>query len=219
MFGHNGRPAGADAPTRGRLIRWARFYDPLVAVATLGRAPAMREQAADLAALRPGESVLDVGCGTGELTQRARARVGPTGRVCGIDPSAEMIAVARQKSARAGLGIDYRVAAIEALPFPDASFDVVLSSLMMHHLPEDLKSLGLGEVRRVLKPDGRLLIVDFKRGSGLLHRLAVPMLIHHDLSHGVQDLTPVVSAAGFTQVQGGDTRFRMLGFVSARAPS
>jgi demethylmenaquinone methyltransferase/2-methoxy-6-polyprenyl-1,4-benzoquinol methylase/phosphoethanolamine N-methyltransferase len=168
MFGHNRHAAGADAATRGRLIRWARFYDPLVAVATLGRAPAMREQAAELAALRPGESVLEVGCGTGELTQRARARVGPSGRVYGIDPSAEMIAVARQKSARKNLGIDYRVATIEALPFPEANFDVVLSSLMMHHLPEDLKSLGLGEVRRVLKPDGRLLIVDFKRGSGLL---------------------------------------------------
>jgi ubiquinone/menaquinone biosynthesis C-methylase UbiE len=219
MFGHHRHAVGANAATRGRLIRWARFYDPLVAVATLGRAPAMREQAADLAALRPGESVLEVGCGTGELTQRARARVGPAGRVCGIDPSAEMIAVARQKSARAGLGIDYRVATIEALPFPDASFDVVLSSLMMHHLPEDLKSVGLGEVRRVLRPDGRLLIVDFKRGSGLLHRLALPMLIHHDMSHGVQDLPSVVSAAGFTHVQSGDTRFRTLGFVSARAPS
>jgi len=120
---------------------------------------------------------------------------------------------------RDSLGIDYRVATIEALPFPNASFDVVLSSLMMHHLPQDLKSLGLGEVRRVLKPDGRLLIVDFKRGSGLLHRLALPMLIHHDLSHGVQDLPPVVSAAGFTDVQSGDTRFRTLGFVSARVPS
>jgi ubiquinone/menaquinone biosynthesis C-methylase UbiE len=145
--------------------------------------------------------------------------VGQTGRVCGIDPSAALIGVARQKSARAGLGIDYRVATIEALPFADASSDVVLSSLMMHHLPDDLKSLGLREVRRVLKPDGRLLIVDFKRGSGLLHRPAVAMLIHHDLSHGVQDLTPVVSAAGFTGVQSGDTRFRTLGFVSARVPS
>jgi hypothetical protein len=61
--------------------------------------------------------------------------------------------------------------------------------------------------------------VDFKRGSGLLHRLALPMLIHHDLSYGVQDLTPVVLAAGFTDVQTGDTRFRTLGFVSARAPT
>ena len=59
----------------------------------------------------------------------------------------------------------------------------------------------------------------FKRGSGLLHRLALPMLIHHDLSHGVQDLPPVVSAAGFTHVQNGDTHFRTLGFVSARVPS
>jgi ubiquinone/menaquinone biosynthesis C-methylase UbiE len=136
--------------------------------------------------------------------------------VSGIDPSAEMIAVARRKAARAGLSIDYRVAAIEALPFADASFDVVLSSLMMHHLPPDLKALGLGEVRRVLKPGGRLLIVDLKRPSGLLERLSLGGLIHHGIGSGVQDLPPVVAAAGFANVESGDTRFRSLGFVAAR---
>jgi len=214
MVGHH-----SHAGTRGRVIHWAQFYDPLVTLLTLGRAPAMREQAADLAAIRPGESVLEVGCGTGELTQRARTRAGPTATVCGIDPAAEMIAVARQKAARAGLGIDYRVAAIEALPFAAATFDVVLSSVMMHHLPEDLKALGLGEVRRVLKPDGRLLIVDFKRPAGLLSRLALPILIHGGMTRGVQDLPPVVAAAGFADVTCGDTRFRALGFVSGRAPA
>src|SRR5437870_7361753 len=173
MFGHQAHAAVADASTRGRLIHGARFYDAMVNIITLGRAPALREQAADLAAIRPGESVLDVGCGTGELAQRARARTGPTGVVRGIDPSADTIAVARDKSTRMGLGIEYRVAAIEALPFPDASFDVVLSSLMMHHLPEDLKVSGLREVRRVLKPGGRVLILDLKRPRGLLSRLAL----------------------------------------------
>ncbi len=211
--------AAAGAGTRGRVIRWARFYDPLVTLVTLGRAPAMREQAADLAAIRPGESVLEVGCGTGELTGRARARAGPTGLVCGIDPSAEMIAVARQKAARGGLGIDYRVAAVEALPFPDATFDIVLSSLMMHHLPDDLKPRGLAEVRRVLKPGGRLLIVDFKRPSGLLSRLPLAVLIHGGMAHGVQELPSIVAAAGFADVESGETRFRPLGFVSARVPA
>ncbi len=220
MIGHPSHArASADASTRGHLIHWARFYDASVFLCTLGRAGAMREEAADLAAIRPGESVLEVGCGTGELTRRARARAGSAAFVCGIDPSAEMIAVARVKSERSGLGIDYRVAAIEALPFVDASFDVVLSSLMMHHLPEDLKALGLAEVRRVLKPGGRLLIVDMKRPSGRLAWLSLPLLLHARMTHDVQDLPAIVSAAGFADVQTGDTRFRPLGFVAARAPT
>jgi ubiquinone/menaquinone biosynthesis C-methylase UbiE len=220
MLGHHSHAAAtADASTRGHLIHWARFYDPFVFLCTLGRAGAMREEAADLAAIRPGESVLEVGCGTGELARRARSRAGSAAIVAGIDPSAEMIGVARAKSQRAGLGIDYRVAAIEALPFVDASFDVVLSSLMMHHLPEDLKQLGLAEVRRVLKPGGRLLIVDMKRPTGFLSRLALPIVMHGGMTHGVQDLPAVVSGAGFVNVETGDTRFGPLGFVAAHAPT
>src|SRR5207244_5874484 len=112
----------------------------------LGRAAAMREQTVELAELRPGERALEVGCGTGEVAQRARVGVGADGHVSGIDPSADMIGVAQRKATRAGLDIDYRVGAIEALPYADASFDVVLSSLMMHHLPDALKSAGLAEV-------------------------------------------------------------------------
>jgi ubiquinone/menaquinone biosynthesis C-methylase UbiE len=220
MFGHHSHAASSrGASTRGSVIHWARFYDPLVALLTFGRAPAMREEAADLAAIRPGESVLEVGCGTGELTMRARARAGSIALVCGIDPAVEMIGVARDKSDRAKLGIDYQVAAIESLPFADGTFDVVLSSLMMHHLPDDLKSAGLIEIRRVLKPGGRLLIVDMKRPSGRLSRLALPFMIHSKMDHAVQDLPPVIEAAGFADVKGGDMRFSYLGFVAARVPA
>jgi demethylmenaquinone methyltransferase/2-methoxy-6-polyprenyl-1,4-benzoquinol methylase/phosphoethanolamine N-methyltransferase len=209
----------ADAATTGRLIRWARFYDLTVALLTLGRDRRMRERTVELAAIAPGDSVLEVGCGTGALTQRARARVGPDGRVCGIDPSAEMIAVARGKAARAGVDIDFRVASIEALPFEDDSFDVVLSSLMMHHLPGDLKSAGLAEVGRVLKQGGRLLIVDFKRPSGFLSHLAMATIFHGahgGAERGVEDLPSLLTTAGFTDVRAGDFGQLSLGFLSAR---
>jgi ubiquinone/menaquinone biosynthesis C-methylase UbiE len=75
-----------------------------------------------------GESVLDVGCGTGSLAIAARRRLGTDGKVFGIDASPEMIARATSKVARAGISVSFRVAVAEALPFPDAQFDVVLST-------------------------------------------------------------------------------------------
>jgi ubiquinone/menaquinone biosynthesis C-methylase UbiE len=218
LHGHS-HTAEGDAATSGQLIRWARWYDLMVTLLTFGRAARLRERTADLAGIKTGETVLEVGCGTGQLSQRARRRVGPNGRVHGIDPSGEMIQVARQKAARAGLDIDYRVASIEALPFPDASVDVVLSSLMMHHLPADLKARGLAEVKRVLKPDGRLLIVDMKRPSGLLSHLTLATLIHGHSSHGVQDLPTLTTAAGFETLRSGDVGYLSLGYVLAGVPA
>ena len=135
----------------------------MVAILTLGRSQAIWRTTIALARLAPGATVFDVGCGTGDLTMRAKTRVGTAGQVYGVDAAREMIALARRKAARAGRAIDYQVASIEALPFAAATFDVVLSSLMMHHLPGELKRQGLVEIRRVLKPGGQLLVLDAKR--------------------------------------------------------
>ncbi len=203
-----------DAATHGHLIRWAPSYDLVVTLLTFGRAGAMRQRTVDLANLTRGETVLEVGCGTGAVARQARASVGAGGRVIGIDPSAKMIAAARRKAARAHLDIDFRVAGIEALPFPDASVDVVLSSLMMHHLPGDLKRVGLGEVRRVLKPGGRLVIVDFGKRRGLLSHLTLSAFVHHSGEHAVEELLPLLATADFAEIRTGQLGILTLSFVT-----
>jgi ubiquinone/menaquinone biosynthesis C-methylase UbiE len=89
--------------TGGLILHAARFYDFLAWAMMLGRAGAFREKVLDLARIKARESVLDVGCGTGTLAIAAKRRVGPTGKVYGIDASREMTARASEKARKAGL--------------------------------------------------------------------------------------------------------------------
>lgn len=161
-----------------------------------GQWRALRGRTLTLAAIQPGERVLDVGCGTGTLALAARRLAGDTGYVAGIDPSAEQIARARAKAARRRLPVAFEIAVIERLPFSDRSFDVVLSTLMMHHLPASLKRQGLAEIARVLKPGGRLVIADFVRRQ---ERQGVATRFHAGGSN-LRDLAVLMREAGFTQV-------------------
>jgi ubiquinone/menaquinone biosynthesis C-methylase UbiE len=206
---------GGPAKTEGRLIRWAPYYDFAVNLTTLGQARRLRKMTIDQALINPGDSVLDVGCGTGEVTLLAKIRT-KQGSVYGIDPSPEMIAVARKKAASKRLDIDFRMGVIEALPFPDSSLDVVTSSLMMHHLPEPLKERGLAEIYRVLKPGGRLLIADFLRPTGsFLNHLFIAFTRHQGLRKGIEDLQPLLRNAGFSQITQPNEKVLVIGFVRA----
>jgi len=102
----------------------------------------LRQRTADLARIQPGEQVLDVGCGTGTLAMEVARRIGRAGRVAGVDPGTEQVARARAKAARRHLPVEFQIGVIEQLAFPDRSFDVVLSTLMMHHVPAPLKRQG-----------------------------------------------------------------------------
>jgi ubiquinone/menaquinone biosynthesis C-methylase UbiE len=201
--------------TEGKLIRWAPYYDFMVNVTTVGHAGMLRRMTVDNAQIQPGNTVLDVGCGTGEVALLAKTRTN-AGQVHGIDPAPEMIAVARSKAARRKLEIDFRVGVIEALPFPDASMDVVTSSLMMHHLPEDLKVRGLAEVYRVLKPGGRLLVADFMQPShSILGHLMMVFTRHQGVENGLEELQKLLQEAGFSQVGQLKGNVLVIGFVRA----
>ena len=177
--------------------------------------PEIRRETLDVAALQPGESVLDVGCGTGTLTLGAARRVGPGARVSGIDASPDMIATARRKAEKQGVATDFRLAAVEELPFEKAEFDVVLSSLMLHHLPDDVKLQGLAEISRVLKPGGRLVAVDL--GARGLHIMG---LIGHRMPKDYGErLKAMTARAGFESVELVATRFKQLVFLRARTPA
>ena len=201
--------------TEGLLIRWASYYDLVTNLMIFGQARRLRKMTVDNALIKPGDNVLDVGCGTGEVTLLAKTRAN-NGKVYGIDPSPEMIAVARKKAARKRLEMDFRVGVIESLPFPEASIDVVTSSLMMHHLPEDLKARGLAEIYRVLKPGGRLLIADFMRRTGsFLNHLLIAVTRHQGLKSGIDDLQKLLEAAGFSQITAASESVLVIGFVRA----
>jgi ubiquinone/menaquinone biosynthesis C-methylase UbiE len=107
----------------------------------------------DRAALKPGEQVLDVACGTGLVTFAAATKVGPTGRVTGTDLSAEMIAAITARAAELGVHGEFSRQDAEALDLPDATFDVALCALGLMYVPDAIKALR--EMRRVLKPGAR----------------------------------------------------------------
>jgi ubiquinone/menaquinone biosynthesis C-methylase UbiE len=207
---------GRGAEAAGAMGKWAPYYDTIIALATAGRERRLRETTVNLARLLPGERVLEIGCGTGSLCLAARARVGPLGEVCGIDPAPEMIEAARKKGSRAGLDKMFQVGRIESIPFPDGYFDVVLCSFMVFVINDDTRRRGFSEVLRVLKPGGRVLVLDFSPPADTLLRHLVPLLFGR--GHTLQRIRPMIEKAGFTETEIGETKYRVLSFLQARSP-
>jgi ubiquinone/menaquinone biosynthesis C-methylase UbiE len=216
------RSSEAAAMTRGLVMNWGWRYDLLVWLADVvvlgGKLHDLRRRACELAAIQEGASLLDVGCGTGSLALEAFRRAGSAGHVAGVDPGVRQIARARSKARRAGFPIEFQVGVIERLGFADASFDIVLSTMMLHHLPDDLKHRGLSEVARVLRPGGRLVVGDFMRPAE--HDGRRPGLGAGET--GIQDVPDLIREAGFEVVVHEDMRFPWLprvpgaGFVVGR---
>ena len=192
----------ASVQTHGLPLNWlAPVYDRICS--TFGLGLAFRETTLRHAVLKPGERVLDVGCGTGVLTRLAAEVVGEKGHVIGIDPAPKMISIAKENATREKSRAGFRLSTIENLPFEDNSFDCVLSSFMIHHLSPDLKLTGLTEVYRVLRPGGRLLVVDIYLPVNLLWWIIAWVLYFSRFTrdHIAGRLPSYFKKAGFHQVE------------------
>jgi ubiquinone/menaquinone biosynthesis C-methylase UbiE len=171
--------ANGDGGTPGNhshVLHNPRAYDWLAKTITLGGEARFRRRTIDLAELQPGETVLDVGCGTGTLLIEAAKRVGPSGTAHGIDRSPEMLAHARRKAA--GTNAKFYEGSADSLPFADASFDVVFCTLMLHHLPAPMQAATVAEIRRVVRSGGRIVIVDMQRAEKISGAFSHIGLIH-----------------------------------------
>ncbi|MGD9904938.1 MAG: arsenite methyltransferase [Vicinamibacterales bacterium] len=156
-----------------------------------------------IAALQPGERVLDLGSGAGFDAFLAARQVGPTGSVIGVDMTPQMIARARANAAAVGLPqVEFRLGDIEALPVDDAAVDVVMSNCVINLAPD--KAAVFGDAFRVLAPGGRLAIADVVATGDLPAALASDPAAYTGCIAGaatISDLERMLAAAGFEQVR------------------
>jgi ubiquinone/menaquinone biosynthesis C-methylase UbiE len=203
--------AGRDALLPGydlltRLLGMNRVYDTLVAQAELGA----------------GLRVLEIGCGTGNVTTRVK-RAEPGADVVGTDP--DPLALARaQRKARGLTGIRFERAYAQELPYGDGEFDRVLSSMMLHHLDDEVKAGAAAEIHRVLRPGGRLHIVDIGGHTTGHHGLAARWM--KDSPHATGSLGDAIPrllrSVGFECTEVGTRRHRLIGqltFYRATRPA
>jgi demethylmenaquinone methyltransferase / 2-methoxy-6-polyprenyl-1,4-benzoquinol methylase len=142
--------------------RVAARYDLLNSLMSAGLHHHWRERAADRAALGPGDSALDVCCGTGDLSLELARRVSPEGHVVGCDFSEPMLDLAREKTAQRGVpGVRFEWADALALPYDAGRFDAVTVGFGVRNFAD--RDRGLREMTRVLRPGGRLVVLEFTR--------------------------------------------------------
>lgn len=157
------------------------------------------------AGIRMGERVLDFGCGTGTLSIMIKKTI-PDAIVIGLDVDRKILQIAQEKIYHQGLTISLEKYEGKHIPYPDASFDKVVSSLVFHHLNKEQKDTMLKEIFRILKPGGQLHIADWGKAANTGMRLLFYLVQFLDgfqtTNDNVKGLLPeYIQNAGFWNVQ------------------
>ncbi len=152
-----------------RFPALTRIYDPVVALTT--REGRFKELLVEQVAPAPGQRILDLGCGTGTLAIQVKLRE-PGAEMVGLDADPEMLGRAGEKAERAGVELILTEGFSNELPFEDAGFDRVLSTLFFHHLDPEPKRQTAREIARVLRKGGELHVADWGRPSDPVMRAA-----------------------------------------------
>jgi ubiquinone/menaquinone biosynthesis C-methylase UbiE len=185
----------AESTDGGGTIDHPRAYEFLVTLGFAGYRRRIFTRLAALSGARPADRVLDVGCGTGYLTRLMVPLVAPGGHITGVDPSPPMIDHARRHAPAA---CTYVVGEGQTLDLPDACFDVVVSSLALHHIPGPARAAAVGEMFRVLRPGGRLLIAEFRPPANHLAAHLVGLLTGPAMRHNLREqFIGLLAGAGF----------------------
>ena len=202
-----------DEAAPGDLIHQPRLYEFVTTAVFLGRRNGIWDRLVAASGVVPGDRVLDVGCGTGYFTMRLAVAAMPGGAVTGIDPSESMVEYGR---ARAAADIAFEVATAQELPFGDGTFDVVASSMTIHHIPVGARPAALAEMYRVLRPGGRLLIADERPPESPILRRVLRGLGGTADPNDLKRLRALVAENGFTITATG--RHPLLHHIAARRP-
>jgi ubiquinone/menaquinone biosynthesis C-methylase UbiE len=176
---------------------------------------ALKQRLIAQAQIAAGQHVLDLGAGTGTLTIMVKQAY-PAADVVGLDGDPAILALARHKAAAAGVAIRFDHGSATALPYGDAAFDRVLSSLMLHHLTTEEKQRALGEAWRVLRPGGELHILDFGPPQNALAWLIAEVLRRLEpTTDNIRGRLPeMIRGAGFTAVEQTAQRMTAIGTLA-----
>jgi ubiquinone/menaquinone biosynthesis C-methylase UbiE len=186
-------------------------YDSYMKKMYMGRENKLRKMTVNYAQVKPGDSVLEVGCGTGTLTLEAKRQAGPTGKVFGIDIIPGMIEVCQKKAAHANLDVTFQLGSIDSIPFPDNHFDVVICSFMIFHMSEARMQKGIADIYRALKPHGRLFVIDVTMPVKPISKMIVGLLFKGMDKYDLRKLSPLMEKSGFSDVKFKWTKFRWFG--------
>lgn len=162
----------------------------------------LKRRLIDQARIQAGQRVLDLGCGTATLTILIK-QLQPDAIVVGLDGDPKILAIAEAKAAKAGIDLTLDYGLAFEMPYPDQSFDRVVSSLVIHHLTAENKRGAFKEIYRVLRPGGELHVLDFGRAHNLYTSI-VSLLIRRleEAADNVKGLLPeMMRAADFDQVE------------------